>query len=324
MYLLYLEIDPTQIDINIHPTKTEIKFQDERAVYAIVHAAVRRALGKFSIAPSLDFDQENAISISPVRQNAAIQPPKIDINPNFNPFGKSTESSNRSLNLRGWFDTKEKSASGWQDLMEVAAQIDREKETVTSLELEVGDEMFFIQHNRKYLICSSGERAMIIDQQRAHQRIRFEKFMTNISSGKAQIQQSLFPASVELTPLQASLFDSLTPELEAVGFRFSKVGATQIELTGVPSEFVSGNGEEAFSEALSSLENEVEMSNVSRENLCWKLAASGSIRHGQLLTIPEMQSLFQQLMECVQPFYWKNNKPIIVQFDAQQLNEYFK
>jgi DNA mismatch repair protein MutL len=148
--------------------------------------------------------------------------------------------------------------------------------------------------------------------------------MTNISSGKAQIQQSLFPASVELTPLQASLFDSLTPELEAVGFRFSKVGATQIELTGVPSEFVSGNGEEAFSEALSSLENEVEMSNVSRENLCWKLAASGSIRHGQLLTIPEMQSLFQQLMECVQPFYWKNNKPIIVQFDAQQLNEYFK
>jgi len=324
MYLLYLEIDPAQIDINIHPTKTEIKFQDERAVYAIVHAAVRRALGKFSIAPSLDFDQENAISISPVRQNAVIQPPQIDINPNFNPFGKSTESSNRSLNLRGWFDSKEKSASGWQDLMEVAAQIDREKETVTSLDLEVGDEMCFIQHNRKYLICSSGERAMIIDQQRAHQRIRFERFMANITTGKPQVQQCLFPASLELTPLQASLLDSLTDELEAVGFRFSKVSSTHIELTGVPSEFVSGNGEVAFIEALSSLENEVEISNASRENLCWKLAASGSIRHGQLLTTPEMQSLFQQLMECTQPYYWKNNKPIIVQFDAQQLNEYFK
>ncbi|MFM2200950.1 MAG: hypothetical protein RL040_150, partial [Bacteroidota bacterium] len=131
MYLLYLEIDPAQIDINIHPTKTEIKFQDDRAIYAIVHAAVRRALGKFSIAPSIDFEQENSIPISPVRQNAAIQPPKIDINPNFNPFGKSTEPSNRSLNLRGWFDRKENSASGWQDLMEVAAHIDREKETNT-------------------------------------------------------------------------------------------------------------------------------------------------------------------------------------------------
>jgi DNA mismatch repair protein MutL len=324
MYLLYLEIDPEQIDINIHPTKTEIKFQDERAVYAIVHAAVRRALGKFSIAPSIDFEQENSISISPVRQNTPIQPPKIDINPSFNPFGKDPETSNRSLNLRGWFDRKENSSAGWQNLMEVAAQIDREKETVSSLELEVNDEMFFIQHNRKYLICSSGEQAMIIDQQRAHQRIRYERFMANITTGKPQVQQCLFPASLELTPLQSALLESFTEEFEAVGFRFSKESATNIELTGVPTEFISGNAETAFLETLSSLENEVETANTSRENLCWKLAASGSIRYGQLLTVPEMQSLFQQLMECAQPYYWKNNKPIIVQFDAHQLNDYFK
>jgi DNA mismatch repair protein MutL len=323
MYLLYLEIDPAQIDINIHPTKTEIKFQDDRAIYAIVHAAVRRALGKFSIAPSIDFEQENSIPISPVRQNAAIQPPKIDINPNFNPFGKSTEPSNRSLNLRGWFDRKENSASGWQDLMEVAAHIDREKETNTSLDLEVQDEILFTQHNRKYLVCSSGERILIIDQQRAHQRIRYERFIENISSGRVKVQQILFPVTLDLNPIQASLLDSLTPELEAIGFRFSKKELRQIELTGVPTEFASGNGEAAFLEALSTLEEEMETSNPSQEALCWKLACSGSIRYGQMLTTPEMQSLFQQLMDCDQPYYWKNKKAIIIQFDAQQLNEYF-
>jgi DNA mismatch repair protein MutL len=323
MYLLYLEIDPAQIDINIHPTKTEIKFQDDRAIYAIVHAAVRRALGKFSIAPSIDFEQENSIPIWPVRQNAAIHPPKIDVNPDFNPFGKSTEPSNRSLNLRGWFDRKENSASGWQDLMEVAAHIDREKETNTSLDVEVQDEIFFTQHNRKYVVCSSGERILIIDQQRAHQRIRYERFKENVSSGKVQVQQILFPVILELNPVQASLLDSLTTELEAIGFRFTKKELRQIELTGVPTEFASGNGEAAFLEALSDLEEETGGSSPLRETLCWKLACSGSIRYGQMLTTPEMQSLFQQLMECAQPYYWKNKKAIIIQFDAQQLNEYF-
>ena len=164
---------------------------------------------------------------------------------------------------------------------------------------------------------------MIIDQQRAHQRIRYERFMEYISSGKVQVQQILFPVTLDLNPIQASLLDSLTNELEAIGFRFSKKDFMQIELTGVPTEFASGNGESAFLEALSTLEEETEVANTSRETLCWQLACSGSIRYGQMLTTPEMQSLFQQLMECTQPYYWKNKKAIIIQFDAQQLNEYF-
>ncbi|MFM2201418.1 MAG: mismatch repair endonuclease MutL, partial [Bacteroidota bacterium] len=183
--------------------------------------------------------------------------------------------------------------------------------------------ILFTQHNRKYLVCSSGERILIIDQQRAHQRIRYERFIENISSGRVKVQQILFPVTLDLNPIQASLLDSLTPELEAIGFRFSKKELRQIELTGVPTEFASGNGEAAFLEALSTLEEEMETSNPSQEALCWKLACSGSIRYGQMLTTPEMQSLFQQLMDCDQPYYWKNKKAIIIQFDAQQLNEYF-
>lgn len=323
LYLLYLEIDPTQIDINIHPTKTEIKFQDDRAVYAIIHAAVRRALGKFSIAPTIDFDQETSIPISPIRSGADIQPPKIDINPSFNPFGSESTTSNRSMNLRGWFDRKENSASGWQDLMEVAAKIESPGQQMAPVELDVNDEIQFIQHSRKYLICSTGDRMLIVDQQRAHQRIRFEQLLRSLEIGKGAVQQCLFPETFELSPMQSSLVDSYQNEFESLGFRFSRGSSSTLHLEGIPAECSHASGEMLFMDALSVLENEEEQSTTAKEKLCWKLATSGGIRYGQMLTLPEMESLFQQLMQCNQPYYLRNQKPIIVQLDAQQLNAYF-
>jgi DNA mismatch repair protein MutL len=323
LYLLYLEIDPAQIDINIHPTKTEVKFQDERAVYAIIHAAVRRALGKFSIAPSIDFDQETSISISPVRLNSELQPPKIDINPSFNPFGSPEATSNRSMNLRGWFDRKENSASGWQDLMEVAAQIDKQSVPIPTLELETHDEMQFIQHSRSYIVCARAERLLIVDQQRAHQRIRYENFMQLASSGRASVQQCLFPETFEITTQQFTTIEAYKTELETLGFRFSAIGSNEIHLEGIPSECAHAGGETTFMDALSALEHEDGNSDSVRERLCWRMASSGSIRYGQMLTTPEMETLFQQLMQCSQPYYWRNQKPIIVQFDASALSNYF-
>jgi DNA mismatch repair protein MutL len=324
MYLIYLEIDPTQIDINIHPTKTEIKFQDERAIYAIIHAAVRRALGKFSISPSIDFEQETSISLSPPRASASILPPKIDINPAFNPFESKATNNNRSMNLRGWFDSKERDTSGWRDLMEVATRIEVEKNGSSNLQLEISDEVFFQQHNRKYILCSSGERMMIIDQQRAHQRISFERCMQQLESGKGSVQQIMFPETFELTPIQESLLSSFSNDLESLGFRYAKVEGRAIELTGAPAEINLQASSASFLEALAALQEEVPTHAQAQENMCWQLAASGSIRYGQMLTFPEMESLFQQLMQCNQPYYWRNRKPIIIEFNAHQLSEYFK
>ncbi len=323
LYLLYLEIDPTQIDINIHPTKTEVKFQDERAVYAIIHAAVRRALGKFSIAPSIDFDQETSISISPVLLNSELQPPKIDINPAFNPFGTPEAISNRSINLRGWFDRRENAASGWQDLMEVAAQIDKQSVPAQTLELDTQEEMHFMQHSRSYIVCACAERLLIIDQQRAHQRVRYEHFMQLTTTGKASVQQCLFPETFEVTTQQFATIDAFKSELESLGFRFSANGSNSVHLEGIPCECAQAGGEATFMDALSALENEEGSSASVGERLCWRMASSGSIRYGQMLTEPEMETLFQQLMQCKQPYYWRNQKPIIVQFDASTLSNYF-
>jgi DNA mismatch repair protein MutL len=133
----------------------------------------------------------------------------------------------------------------------------------------------------------------------------------------------MFPETIELTPIQSALIGAFASELEAIGFQFTQHGNNQIALEGVPSECSQSGGETAFVEALTALEEEVDTTAVAHEKLCWKLASTGSIRYGQMLTEPEMESLFQQLMQCNQPYYWRNQKPIIIQFDAQQLNEYF-
>jgi DNA mismatch repair protein MutL len=323
LYLLYLEIDSTQIDVNIHPTKTEIKFQDERAVYAIIHAAIRRAIGKFSIAPSLDFEQETSIPISPLRANTSFQPPKIDINPSFNPFQNESTSSNRSMNLRGWFDRKEHGTAGWTDLMEIAEKIESRSEKTIPMEMELPDDTLFMQHNRKYLICSTGERMLIIDQQRAHQRIRFERHLQQLQNGQGLIQQCLFPASIELSPSQRALVNSYRNELEGVGFRFTLEDRGVLTLEGIPADTVQSDVESTFLDSINALSEETATPIDARENLCWKLAAQGSIRYGQMLTAPEMESLFQQLMQCSQPYYWRNQKPVIMQFESTQLTDYF-
>ncbi|MFM9006727.1 MAG: hypothetical protein ACKOSR_14695, partial [Flavobacteriales bacterium] len=224
---------------------------------------------------------------------------------------------------RGWFDRKENSASGWQDLMEVAAKIEHRDQQSALLELDVHDEMLFIQHSRKYLVCSSGERMLIIDQQRAHQRIRFEQLLSSIENGQATVQHCLFPETIELTATQSALINSYEDVLQSLGFRYERASSDTIRLEGIPSECSHASGESLLMDALAALENDDEPSLSANEKLCWKLVASGGIRYGQMLTMPEMESLFQQLMQCNQPYFWRNQKPIIVQLDAHQLTAYF-
>jgi DNA mismatch repair protein MutL len=164
---------------------------------------------------------------------------------------------------------------------------------------------------------------LLIDQQRAHQRIRFENFVRQMEAGQGTVQQLLFPESIELTPVQSSLIVAFTSELESIGFRFKHSHPNTLELDGVPAECSQSNSAWVIQEALASLEEDAETGTSARENLCWRLASSGSIRYGQMLTSPEMESLFQQLMKCQQPYYWRNQKPIIVQFEGKQLNAYF-
>lgn len=324
MYLLYLDINPDQIDINIHPTKTEIKFQDERSVYAIIHAAVRRALGKFNIAPSLDFDQETSIPIEPMRRNIEITPPTIAVNPSFNPFGTVAPTSDRSMNLRGWFDRKSEQVSGWQDLMEVASQIQHKEDTLQTLLHQSEEEITFTQQARKYILCSSSKCLWIMDQQRAHQRILFEQFREQLLTGKGHSQQVLFPEEIQMSPTQWAIFTECKEDIHSLGFVISGEKREHITITGVPIECGSEESGAMLLHILDALADGENSTADRHEKIAWNMASRSSIKTGQMLTTPEMETLFQQLMRCNQPYYWRNEKPTLIQFENHKMDEYFK
>ena len=326
MYLLYLEIAPDQIDINIHPTKTEIKFQDERSVYAIIHAAIKRALGKFNIVPSLDFDQETSIHIEPLRRGSDLVPPEVRVNTAFNPFEQSATDNSRSNALRGWFDRKSADVSGWQELMSVATAIDRKQSQAEVLfsEEQHDGEVTFMQHARKFVICSAKERVLVLHQQRAHQRILFEGFMNALQHGGGASQQLLFPDETVLNPMQCLQFDACRSELVSLGFQFAGDQRESISVTAVPAEYHGNYSSDSFLELLHDSESASENQAERKETLAWSMAKSNCIKAGQLLTQPEMETLFQQLMRCSDPYSARNQQPTMFQLDLQQLETFFQ
>lgn len=324
LYLLYLEIEADQIDINIHPTKTEIKFQDERSVYAIIHAAVRRALGKFSIAPSLDFDQETSIRIEPMRSGAEVTPPTIAVNPLFNPFGNREPSTQRSMHLRGWFDRRSQEVAGWQDLLEVATQIDKKNASSEKLFHDDASDFSFVQHARKYILCTSRHTIQIIDQERAHQRVLYERFTRRLKEQVPQSQRLLFP--LEITPdiKQRMAFHSCSGDLSALGFDIEEKDASTLLIHGIPGESVSDDAVSTIVSILDEALADESESSVRHDRLAWLLASRSAVKSGQMLTQPEMEGLFQNLMRSSKPFEWRNGKPTMIQFDNDKLDEYFR
>jgi len=335
MYLLYMTINPAQIDINIHPTKTEIKFQDERAVYAILHAAIRRALGRFNIAPSLDFEQETAIHISPVRVGQEVRPPSVQINPDFNPFNTDTKPKQESA-VSGWFDKREQGADGWQDLLQIKNDAVTQLEALnhipasdevlqTAVDFTFDEETIPFQLHRKYIVCTTPKGMMLIDQQRAHRRVLFEKYIRQIEEGRGMVQQLLFPAEAELQPSDIALLQNQMDDIRALGFDLTIVENKQIEILGVPADASISDGQRLMEEFVEQLKNERENLHYKpRERMAWALARSSSIRYGQMLTEPEMSNTVALLMQCAMPYAAEHNKPTLITISMNQLEQQFK
>ncbi|HEY8404848.1 MAG TPA: DNA mismatch repair endonuclease MutL [Flavobacteriales bacterium] len=330
LYLLYLTIDPAQIDINIHPTKTEIKFQDERAIYAILHAAVRRALGRFSIAPSLDFEQETSIPITPLRPGQEIKPPSVHINPDFNPF-KTDERPKRESVISGWFEKRERS-DGWQDLLQIKKEVnteqyipEQEEVAQSTVDFELEDDVQPFQLHRKYIVFTTPKGMMLIDQQRAHRRVLFEKYLRQMEEGKGMVQQLLFPAEASLQPADMALIQGQMDDIRALGFDVSIVENNRLEILGVPADASISDAQQLMEDFVEQLKNERDNLQYSpREKMAWAFARSSSIRYGQMLTAPEMSNMVAQLMQCAMPYVAERNKPTLINITLDQLDQQFK
>lgn len=330
-YFLYLDVDPKTIDINIHPTKTEIKFEDEHTLYALLRSAVKHSLGQFNVAPVLDFDHNSSMDTPYSYKNKEVLNPKIEVDRSFNPFNDQKSNG---------FSTpyKNEPASQWESLyvgleskgnntQNDFSDVQFETDALTSSmfdndESVKGIKTFQIQN--KYILNTIKSGLLLIDQHRAHQRVLYEQFLQHITVKEAVSQQLLFPLSLEFSSTEIAILQSLKEQLENTGFIFSKLDKNIVELKGVPVSVVESNVSIVLEQLINDVENEVPNSNFSQTDMLAKsLAKSLAIKTGQNLTELEQEHLVNSLFACKEPSISPANKPTFITMRLEDLDKKF-
>ncbi len=327
-YFIYLKLDPASIDINIHPTKTEIKFAEERSIYAIIRSAVRNSLGKYNISPSLDFEQEAIFNIAPLPANVSVAPPdRKDYD--FNPFDKGGSPSTFAGAVRTNAGSNSRlSTKGWENLYDatqtdpVATQQALQVKVTTPIE-EL--ERIVFQLQRKYILTQIRSGMVVIDQQRAHERILFEKFMKSLERQQASSQQQLFPETLELSPADHALITDLGEDLKKLGFTIDSFGGDTIVVNGIPaiaSDVPVQMLIDSLLEQYKHSANELQSNTHSR--LALSMSRSVGIKEGKELAQREMIDIIDSLFACEQPRLTPLGKPIVVTLTIEELDKKFK
>jgi len=333
LYVLFIDIDPSKIDINVHPTKTEIKYQDEKAIYAIIRSAVKRSLGRYNITPSLDFDQENSIehliTHKPFEQIVA---PVIAFNPDFNPF--TDKKTDREIPfLRNSGDRTSPIPKNWDTLYEIAKKApDQQHEIHTEKTIAIDEQeisktserQFFQVHNR-FIMSQIKSGVMLINQQAAHERVLYERFLHQLDTHSGVSQQSLFPQSVTLNSSDFELLKELLPDIRALGFDIREFGKNTVVVEGVPAELNNVGEHELLEHLLEGFKNNLAILKLDkRDNLARALARNAAIKTGTKLSSEEMNLLTDQLFACQMPNLALNGKPVITTFTLNELLERFE
>lgn len=330
-YFLYFEVDPATIDINIHPTKTEIKFEDESSAWHIIQASVREAMGKFNLMPSIDFDQAGSIDIplSPI-PGSRIPEPEIRINPNFNPFEQERGADRDYSRATSYRDGQ--NLDNWQALYKgfeqergqsdqtpvfpsaISNEIEQEavQQTFTDDDIAMKENYNFLQFKNKYIITPVKSGLMVIDQRRAHERILFENFMRIIDNHLALSQRQLFPAVLELNAVDKEILIVLNDELKALGFEIRQGENDDFVVEGIPALLSHLNASDLVQKLIEDFKNRpVDVKEEIKEHLALLLSQSTAINYGVSLKQEEISELFNNLFACKTPHYSPTGKTII-------------
>lgn len=333
-YFLMMDTDPATIDINIHPTKTEIKFEDEKSVYAIIRSAVKQSLGKYHIAPSLDFEQELTFDV-PYNTSREIKAPTIKVNPNYNPFsneGNPAEAARSNNNLKHWeklypqqsnFET-DFSVPGKEPLSSPA----KEQPVQSSAQLEHANnetKKSYYQLHNTYIITSIKSAMVLIDQQRAHERVLYEHFMEAMEHQRGNSQQLLFPQTVTFNATDNALINELLIPLKAVGFDITPFSGDTFVINGVPAGVMENAVKEVLEGVLEHFKKGFsELKLGLSENFAISMARKLSIKKGKYLSMEEMHNLVDQLFACKMPYSSPNGKPTLIKLTLEELEKKFQ
>lgn len=326
-FFLFLEVNPERIDINIHPTKTEIKFDDEHTLYAILRSTVKHSLGQFNIAPVLDFDRDPELDTPYDYKKKQALSPTIEVDSNFNPF-----KSERSSSGTGAY--RKKSVTSWDSLyvgLETEAgetnnfsSVQFESEATTKALFDAQNQHTTYQVFNKYILSSMKSGMLMINQNRAHQRILYEAFLRQMTTKEAMSQQLLFPMVLDYTSREIELLNSVKEDLEHTGFVFKTISSESIEITGIPVNIKETEIGGLLEQLISDVENEVPENNFSALDLLAKsMAKALAIRNGISLSNKEQEHLVNSLFACKEPNMSPTNRPIFVTVSAEELDKKF-
>lgn len=319
-YFIFMDADPASIDVNIHPTKTEIKFEDERAIWQILMASVREALGRFNIVPSIDFENEALVDI-PVKNSSSGLPqmPGIKINTEFNPFDNEVPESGR----QSYFERFERDKSdNWEKLYSAF----NKDEAVTSQSEKITEtSRKFFHIKGKYIVCPVISGLMFIDQKRAHERILYEKYTDCLSNGESASQVDLFPITLEMNPSDLLLIREIEEELILLGFRFQYHDNKSLTINGRPSGTENSDPCEMIEILLEDYKNsQSDPSFSAKEKVAAAMASASAIPYGKPISPGEMENLFDTLFACRAPNYSPKGKPVITIITLEELDKRFK
>lgn len=336
-YFIYLEVPPHTLDINIHPTKTEVKFDDEHSLYAILRSTIKHSLGQFNVAPVLDFDKDATLDVPYGFKDKPSKVPTIEVRSDFNPFKEEAIKPKSSVSSHSGVSYKKQNQnqSGWESLYvglkeEVSAnQIEFEGEQILGSifqeeEKEEQTSAKTYQIHKKYIVSPIKSGIVIIYQQRAHERILYEEVLKNITVAKSLTQKLLFPVELSYSQYETALLKELQPTLEHIGFEFDKIEKDKVSLSGLPVNISENQANRILEQLIFDLKEGIPQSSYSQnDNIAKSIAKSLSVKTGTQLTQKEQANIVDALFACKEPDISPLGKTTFITMDLDELDKRF-
>lgn len=334
MFFIKIEIDPELVDVNIHPTKTEVNFQDASTLYAILNSAVRKAFGAFSMrVPAMNFDADHAIENQNFDTNSPVVQPTVKVNPNYNPFDQLSSLPKKPVtdewrklynDINSRFDSEFAiQKPTWQNDI-INNNEDEVQQPKTSNNIELGDN--FIQSRNKFIVGTISKGLIIIHQERAHERILFEEILSQLNSGNVAAQVDMFPETITMSYDEGLILDTNKSQFENIGFRYEKLGQSNYVINAHPANISIDEIKDFFESVLSNIKEEIsqQSNNNNRNKLIAKATARKlCIKTGKTLKQEEMKTIAEKLAGCEISETDLSGKPTYAIIDLDTVENYF-
>lgn len=330
-YFIFFEVPSERLDVNIHPTKTEVNFQDGIALYSVISSMVKEAIGKFNLSPSIDFDTEETMDLKPPKDPANIPAPGIHVDPEYNPFKNNKGTQKQIDDFR-----QQRNRENWTQLYKLTTRQGHQETTPenagpqTKIASDFGTDKaggeMLLQVSGKYIASSVKSGLMMVDQTAAHERILYERILKRLEKRSQGSQQQLFPQNVTFAADDAAIIQEMLKELRYAGFDIEPLGKSTFVVNGLPDDLDEKEDVESFFDSMleSYKLNEQNLETHRSVNLALSMATNMAIKPGRALKPEEMRSLIDSLFACEVPHRSPSGKTTVAIIRPEEINEKFK